>query len=80
MKKRTKIITGVVIAGILAAAAVPRFLKPAEVAEQVTIPVVKAETPQTGTITLSKEVIGTVEPIRHYLRNAESGGRVWIFT
>ena len=62
MKKRTKIITGVVIAGILAAAAVPRFLKPAEVAEQVTIPVVKAETPQTGTITLSKEVIGTVEP------------------
>ena len=62
MKKRTKIITGVVIAGILAAAAVPRFLKPAEVAEQVAIPVVKAETPQTGTITLSKEVIGTVEP------------------
>ena len=62
MKKRTKIITGVVIAGILAAAAVPRFLKPAEVAEQVTVPVVKAETPQTGTITLSKEVIGTVEP------------------
>ena len=62
MKKRTKIITGVVIAGILAAAVVPRFLKPEEVAEQVTIPVVKAETPQTGTITLSKEVIGTVEP------------------
>ncbi len=62
MKKRTKIIIGVVIAGILAAAAVPRFLKPAEVTEQVTIPVVKAEMPQTGTITLSKEVIGTVEP------------------
>ncbi|MGI5946818.1 MAG: efflux RND transporter periplasmic adaptor subunit [Lachnospiraceae bacterium] len=62
MKKRTKIIIGVVIAGILAAAVVPRFLKPAEVTEQVTIPVVKAEIPQTGTITLSKEVIGTVEP------------------
>ncbi len=62
MKKRTKIITGVVTVGILAAVAVPRFLKPAEVTEQVTIPVVKAEMPQTGTITLSKEVIGTVEP------------------
>lgn len=62
MKKRTKIIIGVVIAGILAAAVVPRFLKPTEVTEQVTIPVVKAEMPQTGTITLSKEVIGTVEP------------------
>ena len=62
MKTRTKIITGVVAVGVLAAVAVPRLLKPAQLTEQVTIPVVKAETPENGTITLSKEVIGTVEP------------------
>ena len=62
MKTRTKIITGVVAAGVLAAVAVPRLLKPAQLTEQVTIPVVKAEQPENGTITLSKEVIGTVEP------------------
>ena len=62
MKKRTKIITGVVTVGILAAVAVPRLLKPEQVIEQVTVPVVKAETPENGTITLSKEVIGTVQP------------------
>ena len=62
MKTRYKVIIGIVAAGALAAIAVPRLLKPAETVEQVYTPVVKAEAPAKGTITLSKEIIGTVEP------------------
>lgn len=62
MKTRTKIIIGVAAAGILAAIVIPRVIKPEPEAEQAALPVVKAENPQTGTITLTKEVIGTVEP------------------
>ena len=62
MKTRYKVLIGIVAAGVLAAIAVPRLLKPAETVEQVYTPVVKAEAPAKGTITLSKEIIGTVEP------------------
>ncbi len=62
MKTRTKIITGVIAVGVLAAIVVPRVLKPAPEPEEAALPVVKAEMPETATITLSKEVIGTVEP------------------
>lgn len=62
MTKRGKIITGIVVAGVLAVLVVPRFLKPAEVADPAVAPVVRAEKPETGTITLYRELTGTIEP------------------
>ena len=51
MKKSAKIITGIVVVGVLALLIVPRFLKPAETADPAQPPVVQAEAPQTGSIT-----------------------------
>ncbi len=62
MKKRTKIITAVAAAGILAALILPRYLKPEETADPAVPPVVRAEQPQTGSITLYRELTGTIEP------------------
>ena len=50
MKKSAKIITGIVVVGVLALLIVPRFLKPAETADPAQPPVVQAEAPQTGKI------------------------------
>ncbi len=62
MKKRAKIITGVVVVGVLALLVTPRFFRKAEVADPATPPVVRAETPKTGSVTLYRELTGTVEP------------------
>lgn len=62
MKKRTKIIAGAVVAAVLAVLIVPRYLKPAETTDPAAPPVVRAEQPETGTITLYRELTGTVEP------------------
>ena len=62
MKKRAKIITGVVVVGVLALLVTPRFFRKAEVADPATPPVVRAETPRTGSVTLYRELTGTVEP------------------
>lgn len=62
MKKRAKIIAGVVIVGVLALLIVPRFFKTQETADPAAPPVVRAETPQTGSITLYRELTGTIEP------------------
>ena len=62
MKKRAKIITGVVVVGVLALLVTPRFFRKAEVADPAAPPVVRAETPKTGSVTLYRELTGTVEP------------------
>lgn len=62
MKTSAKIITGVVIVGVLAAMVLPRYLKKEELADPATVPVVRAEQPSTGSITLYRELTGTVEP------------------
>ena len=62
MKKSAKIITGIVVVGVLALLIVPRFLKPAETADPAQPPVVQAEAPQTGSITLYRELTGTIQP------------------
>ncbi len=62
MKTITKIVTGVVAVGIVAAIVIPRVFQPQPEPEIVALPVVKAEMPQRGTITLTKELVGTIEP------------------
>lgn len=62
MKRRTKIITGIVAVGVLAALILPRYLRKEETADPAVPPVVRAEQPGTGTITLYRELTGTVEP------------------
>lgn len=60
MKKRN-IVIGVVVVAALAAVILPRFKK-AEFAVPAVPPVLSAETPRTGDIKLSTDLIGTVEP------------------
>ena len=62
MKTITKIVAGVAAVGVVAAIVIPRVFQPEPEPEIVALPVVKAETPQMGTITLTKELIGTIEP------------------
>ena len=73
MKKSAKIITGIVVVGVLALLIVPRFLKPAETADPAQPPVVQAEAPQTGSITLYRELTGTDSAFRYGVGNPEAG-------
>ena len=61
MKTITKIITGAAAVGVVAALALPRIFQPEPEPEIVALPAEKAETPKKDTITLTKELIGTVE-------------------
>lgn len=62
MTKSAKIVTGIVVVGVLAVLFVPRFFRTAETADPAAPPVVRAENPQTGTITLYRELTGTIQP------------------
>lgn len=62
MKTRTKVITAVIGIAAVAALVLPRVLKPEEKPEAAAVPVVKAESPTTGSIYLESGLIGTVEP------------------
>ena len=75
MKKRTKIITGVVIAGILAAASSSQIFKAGRGCRTGNDTGSKGRNAPDGhhyPVKRSNRYCGT---IRHYLRNAESGGR-----
>ena len=62
MKK--KIVVGGIVVAIAAVAAitVPRALKKNAPVEEAAIPVVDVQTPETGTIELFRELVGSVEP------------------
>lgn len=62
MKNSTKIITGIVIAGVVAALVLPRFLKPEVVLDPVPAPTVEVDTPKMGDIHIYTSLTGNVEP------------------
>lgn len=62
MKKKTKIVAGVVIVGVLAAIIVPRLLKKEPPIEAQPVPNVTVSSPERGDITLESGLIGRVEP------------------
>lgn len=57
---------GIIIAGVIVVAAaavvVPRALRPKSAETEAPIPVVEVQTPETGSIELFRELVGTVEP------------------
>lgn len=62
MKTGAKILTGVVIVGVLAAVIVPRLLKKEPPIEEVPLPNVTIERPVKGDIILESGLIGTIQP------------------
>lgn len=62
MKTGAKILTGVVIAGVLAAVIVPRLLREEPPIEAAPLPNVTIETPARRDITLESGLIGTIQP------------------
>lgn len=62
MKKKTKIVAGVVIVGVLAAIIVPRLLKKEPPIEAQPVPNVTVSSPERGDIILESGLIGRVEP------------------
>lgn len=60
--KKGPIIAGVVVVAAAAALFLPRALKPKAVMEEEPIPVVNVQTPETGTIELYRDLVGSVEP------------------
>ncbi len=65
-KDKRKMKKKIIIAGIcivaLCAVIVPKFTKPKQFAQAVALPVMDAQTPQTGDIRLTTSVIGKIEP------------------
>lgn len=62
MKTGAKILTGVVIAGVLAAVIVPRLMKEEPPIEAAPLPNVTVENPLKRDIVLESGLIGTIEP------------------
>lgn len=60
--KKSVIITSVVIVAAAAALILPRALRPDPVVEAVALPIVEVEMPFTGSIELSRNLVGKVEP------------------
>lgn len=60
--KKGPIIAGVVVIAAAAALFLPRALKPKAVMEEEPIPVVDVQTMEPGTITLYRDLVGSVEP------------------
>ena len=60
--KKGWIISGVVVIALAAAIVGPRMLRPKETAVEISLPVVDVISPEKGSITLYRELTGTVEP------------------
>lgn len=76
MKKGVKIGIGLAVVVIAAAGIFSIFRKEPEVVDDDVRPVIEAQKPQTGTITLYTDVIGTIEPSETVTVTPKIGGEV----